>query len=177
MIIDRYLDRVLLYADKPEPESQAIRQELEDHLLQEVEDLTEKGLPREEAILRALRRHGPPSVIGYRLRGRFPWIDIRKRGFARGVIAIGPRAIGIVAIGWVAFGIFAIGAGAVGVFALGGICYGVFSVGGYALGWLFLRAMFNEYNYWVFWPLYLIPFHVFDTLQSREGKADWLIEG
>jgi hypothetical protein len=126
-ILDRYLDRVLLYANKPESESEAIRQELKDHLLQKVDDLAGSGLPREEAILETLRQHGSPKIIGYKLRGSFPWIDIRSHGTARGVIAIGPRAIGI----------FAFGGVAVGVFACGGAAIGLFSAGGFALGLLF----------------------------------------
>ena len=103
-ILDRYLDRVLLYANRPESESEGIRQELKDHLLQKVEDLAGNGLPREEAILETLRQHGSPKTIGYKLRGSIPWIDIRSHGTARGVIAIGPRAIGIFAFGGVRFG-------------------------------------------------------------------------
>jgi hypothetical protein len=33
-ILDRYLDRVLVYANKPKTETEAIRKELKDHLLQ-----------------------------------------------------------------------------------------------------------------------------------------------
>jgi hypothetical protein len=131
--LDRYLDRVLLYANKSDSESGAIRQELKDHLLQKVEDLVGKELPREEAILEALRQHGPPNVIGYRLRGPFPWIDIRSQGTARGVIAIGPRAIGI----------FAFGGWAMGVFAFGGFSLGLFSAGGFALGLLYAWGGFG----------------------------------
>jgi len=78
-ILDRYLDRVLLYANRPESESEGIRQELKDHLLQKVEDLAGNGLPREEAILETLRQHGSPKTIGYKLRGSFPWIDRRTK--------------------------------------------------------------------------------------------------
>ncbi len=132
-ILDRYLDRVLIYANPPGPKAEAIRQELKDHLLEKVDDLAESGLSREEAMLEALRQHGPPKVIGYRLRGAFPWIDIRSHGTARGVIAIGPRAIGI----------FAFGGFAVGVVACGGAAVGVVSAGGFALGLLFAWAGFG----------------------------------
>jgi hypothetical protein len=132
-IIDRYLDRVLLYANKSEAESAAIRLELKDHLSQKVEDLVGSGLPREEAIMETLRQHGSPKVIGYKLRGPFPWIDIRSYGTARGVIAIGPRAIGI----------FAFGGWAMGVFAFGGFSLGLFSAGGFALGLLFAWGGFG----------------------------------
>jgi hypothetical protein len=132
-ILDRYLDRVLLYANKSDSESEAIRQELKDHLLQKVDDLAGNGLPREEAILETLRQHGSPKIIGYKLRGPFPWIDIRSYGTARGVIAIGPRAIGI----------FAFGGFAMGVFAFGGLSVGLFSAGGLALGLLFAWGGFG----------------------------------
>jgi hypothetical protein len=132
-ILDRYLDRVLIYANKPEREAEATRTELKDHLLQKVEDLIQSGFPREEATLEALRQHGAPKLIGYRLRGAFPWVDIRSHGTARGVIAIGPRAVGI----------FAFGGVAMGVFACGGAAFGLFSAGGLALGLLFVWAGFG----------------------------------
>jgi len=126
-ILDRYLDRVLVYANKPKTEAEAIRRELKDHLLQKIDDLTKGGLSREEAVLEALRRHGSPKIIGYKLRGGFPWIDIRSHGTARGVIAVGPKAVGI----------FAFGGFAMGIFTFGGFSCGLFSVGGFALGLLF----------------------------------------
>jgi len=124
-IIDRYLDRVLVYANKPATEAEGIRTELKDHLLQKVEDLAKSGLPREEAVLEALRQHGSPKVIGYRLRGAFPWIDIRSHGTARGVIAIGPRAIGVFAFGGMAVGVVACGPFAVGLFSAGFVALGL----------------------------------------------------
>ena len=133
LIVDRYIDRILLYANRPAIESEPLRRELKDHLLQKTEDLIASGVPREEATLEALRQHGSPKTIGYRLRGPFPWIDIRTCGTARGVIAIGPRAVGI----------FAFGGVAVGVVALGGISAGVISAGGIALGLLFAWAGFG----------------------------------
>jgi hypothetical protein len=118
-ILDRYIDRVLIYANQAEPKAQAIRKELKDHLQQKVDDLAGSGVSRE--------------VIGYRLRGAFPWIDIRSHGTARGVIAIGPRAIGI----------FAFGGFAVGIVACGGAAVGLVSAGGLALGLLFAWAGFG----------------------------------
>ena len=129
-ILDRYLDRVLVYANMPEAESAAVRQELTDHLLQKIDDLAADGMPREEAMLEALRQHGSPKVVGYGLRGPFPWVDIRSHGTARGVIAIGPRAVGV----------FAFGGVAVGVVACGGVAFGLISAGGLALGLLFVWA-------------------------------------
>jgi hypothetical protein len=129
-ILDRYLDRVLVYANKPEAEAEIIRRELKDHLQQKVDDLERNGVPKEEATLEALRQHGAPKIIGYKLRGPFPWIDIRSHGTARGVIAIGPKAVGI----------FAFGGLAVGVVACGGAAIGFISAGGAALGLLFVWA-------------------------------------
>jgi len=125
-ILDRYIDRVLVYANKPEAEAETIRAELQDHLQEKVEDLTKSGMPREEATLEALRQHGAPKIIGYKLRGPFPWIDVRTHGTARGFIAIGPRAVGVVAMGGFA----------VGIFAFGGFACGLVSTGGFALGLL-----------------------------------------
>ena len=134
-ILDRYLDRVLVYANRPEAETEAIRQELKDHLLQKVDDLAGNGLPREEAILETLRQHGSPKIIGYKLRGSFPWIDIRSHGTARGVIAIGPRAVGIFAFGGAAMGVFAFGGAAVGLISAGGLALGLlFAWGGLGIG-------------------------------------------
>ena len=124
-ILDRYLDRVLVYANQPEPKAEAIRKELKDHLLQKVDDLAETDCRSEEATLEALRQHGPTKDIGYRLRGPFPWIDIRSQGTARGVIAIGPRAVGIFAFGGVASGVVACGAVAVGLFSAGFLAVGL----------------------------------------------------
>jgi hypothetical protein len=124
-ILDRYLDRVLVYANQPEPKAEAIRKELKDHLLQKVDDLVKNGLSHEEATLEALRQHGPTKDIGYWLRGPFPWIDIRSQGTARGVIAIGPRAVGIFAFGGVAVGVVACGTVAVGLFSAGFLAVGL----------------------------------------------------
>lgn len=135
-MFDRYIDRVLVYANKPEPESAAIRQELLDHLTQKREELIATGFSAEDAALEALRRHGSPKVVGYGLRGGFPWVDIRAHGTARGVIAIGPKAIGIFAFGSGAVGVFACGGLAVGLFSAGGLSLGLFAWGGMAIGGL-----------------------------------------
>ena len=141
-ILDRYLDRVLVYANKPESESEAVRKELKDHLLQKVDDLAKNGLSREEATLEAIRQHGSPRVIGYGLRGPFPWIDIRSHGTARGGIAIGPKAVGVFAFGGVAVGVvacapIAMGLISSGFFALGlFFAWGFFAIGGVATAFI-----------------------------------------
>lgn len=128
--IERYLDRVMAYADLRDADEAASRRaEQADHLNEKIERLVADGSPREDAIFAAIEDHGPPSVVGYGLR-RWRWVDVRARGTARGVIAIGPKAVGIFAFGGAAFGILAIG----------GLSCGVISFGGLSLALLFCWA-------------------------------------
>jgi len=120
LIIERYLDKVLAYANRPADEATAIRNELRDHLLEKAEAFHKNGLSIEDTAVRATEEHGHPRIVGYRLRRRFPLIDVRSHGTARGWIAVGPRAVGVIALGGVAVGVFAFGGAAVGVFAMGG---------------------------------------------------------
>ncbi|MDX9973880.1 MAG: permease prefix domain 1-containing protein [FCB group bacterium] len=133
--IERYLDRVMAVADfGDDTRSTQIRAELRDHLEQKVESLQAEGYDGAEAIVKAVEDHGNPVVVGYRLR---PWrmVDVRVRGTARGVIAIGPKAYGVVAIGGVAVGVFAFGGLALGIFSCGGLALALLlSVGGCAAG-------------------------------------------
>lgn len=143
--IDRYLDKVMAVADLDDPaRAEQVRNELRDHIEQKIETLTAEGYDRAEALVKAVEDHGNPLVIGYQLR---PWrlIDVRLRGTARGVIAIGPRAKGIIAIGGLAMGVFAFGGVAIGavtfggcalgaLVAWGGMAIGTLAYGGFALG-------------------------------------------
>ncbi len=132
--LDRYLDRVMGVADyRDEAEAAAVRAELEDHLLEKVDELKRDGLERAEAIIQAIEDHGNPVVVGYRLR-KWSLIDVRTRGTARGVIAIGPRAVGIFAFGGIAIGLFSVGACCIGLFSLGGFVLGLFGFGLIAAG-------------------------------------------
>ncbi len=120
--IEQYLDRVMLYAHIAEPSQAAcVRDEQADHLGEKIERFLAEGVPREDAVFRAIEAHGRPKVVGYGLRPRFPLIDIRTHGTARGVIAIGPRAVGVFAFGGAAFGVFAVGGMAAGVVSFGGL--------------------------------------------------------
>lgn len=145
--LQKYLDRVMIYANRDEEEAARIRTEQEDHLLKKISDLQASGLSREDAVFQAIEEHGHPRTVGYGLRKRFPWIDVRTHGTARGFIAMGPKAIGVFAFGGVAFGVFALGGFALGLFAFGGLAlaallsFGGFSAaligfayGGFALG-------------------------------------------
>ncbi|MCK5113718.1 MAG: hypothetical protein KAR11_03035 [Phycisphaerae bacterium] len=144
-MLESYLDRVMVYANRSDEEAADLRNELQDHLLKKIDDLQAEGLSESDAIYQAINKHGHPRIIGYGLRKRFPLIDIRSHGTARGVIAIGPKAVGIFAFGGTAIGVFACGGFAIGGVALGGfalaaifafcgIGVGTFAYGGMVLG-------------------------------------------
>jgi len=119
--LKKYLDRVMIYANRNEKDAAQIRAELEDHLLKKIDDLEAGGLSREDAVFGAIEDHGHPRTVGYGLRKRFSWVDVRTHGTARGFIAIGPKAIGVFAFGGTAFGLFAFGGVALGLVAFGGL--------------------------------------------------------
>jgi hypothetical protein len=132
--LQKYLDQVILYANRKEEESEKIRTELEDHLRQKTTDLQASGLTREDAVFQAIEDHGSPRTVGYSLRKGFSLLDVRTEGTARGFVAIGPRAVGIIAFGNVAFGLFAFGNLAFGALAFGGLAMaGLLSIGGISL--------------------------------------------
>ena len=132
--MERYLDKVMAVAEiRDTTRERQIREELADHLEQKAAALAAEGYSETEAILKALDDHGNAVIVGYRLR---PWrfVDVRLRGTARGVIAIGPRAHGVVAIGGFAFGVFAFGGVAIGAFGFGGMTVALLAWGGMAVG-------------------------------------------
>jgi len=132
--LQKYLDQVILYANRKEEDAEKIRVELEDHLRQKIADLAAQGLPREDAVFQAIEDHGHPRTIGYGLRKGFALLDVRTEGTARGFIAIGPRAVGIIAFGNVAVGLFAFGNLAFGALAFGALAIaGLVSFGGISL--------------------------------------------
>jgi len=123
--LQKYLDHVMLYANRKEEDAAKIRAELEDHLRQKIADLAAQGLTREDAVFQAIEDHGTSRTVGYSLRKGFALLDVRTQGTARGFIAIGPRAVGIIAFGNVAVGLFAFGN-----FALGAIAFGALAIAG-----------------------------------------------
>jgi hypothetical protein len=134
-ILDTYLDRVLAYANLSPPRASEVRSELRDHLLKKVDDLEAGGLTHEEPMYKAVQVHGHPRLVGYGLREGFPWVDVRTQGTARGILAIGPRAVGVVAIGGAACGVVAVGGMAAGVIAMGGLSVAlVFAFCGLGIG-------------------------------------------
>lgn len=152
--LDKYLDQVMIYANRKPAEAEAIRAELRDHLMTKVEDLKAQGIPPEDAVFQAIEDAGHPRKVGYGLRPKFPWIDIRHQGTARGVIAIGPKAVGVIASGGAAFGVISFGGLSVGILSIGGFAAGLLlawggfafvplglAYGGFALGLLAIGGM------------------------------------
>lgn len=135
MSLDKYLGRVMAVAGIADlARRQSVRDELEDHLLQKIEDLEKKGMIREDAVYQAIEDNGNPVIVGYKLRD-WSFIDVRVKGTARGFIAIGPKAKGVIAIGGLAFGIIACGGLACGLFSFGGLALGLLlATGGCAAG-------------------------------------------
>ena len=72
--LEKYLDRVIVYANRKEEDASKIRAELKDHLLKKIEDLRAEGLSHEEAVLRAIKDHGHSRIVGCGLRKRFVWL-------------------------------------------------------------------------------------------------------
>ena len=134
LALETYLNRVMIYANRSEPEASAVRAELEDHLQKKIAVLMERGMTHSDAVFQAVEDHGAPQTVGYGLREAFPWLDVRHKGTAKGVIAIGPKAVGVVAIGGCAAGVFSLGGFAAGLFSLGGFSLALFlAFGGLAL--------------------------------------------
>jgi len=147
--LETYLDRVMIFANRKEPQATLVRAELEDHLQKKISDLQRHGVNHTDAVFQAIEDHGTPQTVGYGLRESFPWLDVRHKGTAKGVIAIGPKAVGIVAIGGCAMGVFSLGGFAAGLLSMGGfslallLAFGGFALapigfayGGFALGFL-----------------------------------------
>lgn len=133
-MLERYLDRVMLVADRRGGDAGEVRQELADHLYAKVEGLEATGLSRQSAILSALRKHGKAVTVGYQLREPWRMVDIRARGVARGIIAFGPGAIGVIAVGGWSVGVIALGGCSAGILSLGGLALGLVAWGGLSLG-------------------------------------------
>ncbi len=126
--VETYLERVMQCAaiDDPQQASE-IRAEQRDHLEEKIERLKAEGVAAEDAVFQTLDEHGDAITVGYGLRPRMRLVDVRAKGTARGIVAIGPKAVGV----------FAFGGVATGVFAFGGVTCGVFTIGGLSLALLF----------------------------------------
>ena len=78
--LQKYLDHVMLYANRKEQDAAKIRVELEDHLRQKMADLQARGLPGEDAVFQAIEDHGTARTVGYGLRKGFALLDGRTQG-------------------------------------------------------------------------------------------------
>ena len=58
--LEKYLDRVMIYANRDDEDASQIRTELQDHLLKKIDELEAAGLAREDAIFQATEDHGHP---------------------------------------------------------------------------------------------------------------------
>ena len=139
--LQKYLDHVMIYANRKQDDAAKIRLELEDHLRQKITELEAQGLPNEDAVARAIKAHGTVRTVGYGLRKGFALLDVRTEGTARGFVAIGPRAVGVIAFGHVAVGLFAFGTLSLGMLSFGTVALaGLVSVGGASLAPLGIAA-------------------------------------
>ena len=68
MALEKYLDRVMIYANRKKEAAAQIRAEIEDHLLKKIADLEAAGLSHEDAVFQAIEDHGVPWIIGWGLR-------------------------------------------------------------------------------------------------------------
>ena len=167
--LEIYLDQVLAYAKLPPTDAAKVGNELMDHLLERISDFEKQGATRDDAVFRAIYDHGRPCDVGYGLRPRFPWIDVRLRGTARGVFAVGPRAVGVFACGLASTGVVSCGVVSVGIFSfgvmvlglilgMGSVSVGLVSLGLNAVGLIaaglnsagVLSAGLNTAGIWVF---------------------------
>lgn len=74
--LQKYLDGVMIYANRNEKDAARIRAELEDHLLKKIAALEAEGLSREDAVLQAIEELGSSKTVGYGFQKRFQWISV-----------------------------------------------------------------------------------------------------
>jgi hypothetical protein len=126
--IDVRLDEVVLRALEKEPER---RWQRAAEIGSRVEDIAARPAPPTgEDLVTVATWRGWPLV--HLARGVDPTTGQPRT--ARGLVAIGPRAVGAIAIGGRARGLVALGGLATGVVAIGGVALGVVSLGGLSLG-------------------------------------------
>lgn len=76
LALQKYLDGVMIHANRNEKDAARIRAELEDHLLKKIAALEAEGLSGEDAVLRAIEELGSSQTVGCGLRKRFRWISV-----------------------------------------------------------------------------------------------------
>lgn len=126
------MDNYPQYAD--ESSNADLRAKL-DRLEQEVESLKRRS---QSPGLKPVRRRSKGTFLG------LPWYDValgpdfergERRGYAKGILAIGDVACGGLAFGGLACGLLSVGGVSFGLIgALGGLALGCFAMGGAAIG-------------------------------------------
>ncbi len=74
--LQKYLDGIMIYANRNEKDTAQIRKELEDHLLKKIAALEAEGLSREDAVFGAIEELGSSQTVGCGLRKRFRWFSV-----------------------------------------------------------------------------------------------------
>ena len=75
-VLQKYLDRIIVYANRKKEDATRIRAEMEDHLLERIAELEAEGLSHEDAVFQAIEGHGSANRVGCGLRKRFSWIRV-----------------------------------------------------------------------------------------------------
>lgn len=137
--IDRRLDQIVFRTLEKRPDA---RYQQANQLKTDVETVSHsprRALPASNRF--AFREYrSRTTVMGLPFFHYANGIDPRtgRGAVAKGVVAIGPRAIGALAIGGQALGIVAIGGISIGVFSIGGVCLGLMmALGGISISTLF----------------------------------------
>ncbi|HEU4334226.1 MAG TPA: protein kinase, partial [Candidatus Eisenbacteria bacterium] len=128
--VNRRLDEIVLRALEKEPDRR-YQQVTEFH--RDIESAPQgRG---ERRVVRGYEYKSKRTLFGWPLVHICKGYDANGKAVpAKGIIAIGSRAIGVIAIGGSAFGIVPIGGFAMGLFAMGGFALGIFAWGGGAVG-------------------------------------------
>ena len=135
--IDVRLDEVVLRTLEREPEN---RYQKASDIKTDMESIHDAGRQVRRAFssrhAHAYEYRSQASLFGLPLVHITSGIDVQtgRARVAKGIIAIGGKAVGGIAIGGSAQGIVAIGGVAIGVIAIGGCAIGLLSIGGFALG-------------------------------------------
>ncbi len=137
VVLDVRLDEVVLKALESEPER---RYAAASQFKTGLEEATAGAAPSAVAWRgwRRMEYRSRASVFGWPLvhvaMGADPATG--RAATARGILAIGDRAVGVVAMGGMSCGVLAFGGLSAGVFAFGGLALGLFSYGGLAVALL-----------------------------------------
>jgi hypothetical protein len=72
--LQKYLEQVMVYADRNEEDAARVRAELEDHLVSKITEFEAGGLSTEDATLKAIGDLGSAKAVGCGLRRHSSWV-------------------------------------------------------------------------------------------------------